>query len=104
MVADETGGPGNGLLYTLLGALSLVVVGGGVYFYQNSENLLLTADQEPGRISALVDIAYAAIERHDYAAADRALDEAEHIDAHDPAVMRTRDELAAAAGRVDPRN
>lgn len=178
---DEPSGPGNGLLYTLLGALCLVVTGGGLYVYQNSgnllpntgeslelaapsarqisqtrsaiadarrlarrgdfggaENALQAADrivpgfsetsaarreiaemrttrgegwrdrvdrrQETNRIAALVDTAHAAIARRDYAAADRALDEAEHIDSRDPAVVRTRNELAEAANRPGGRD
>lgn len=173
---DEPSGPGDGLLYTLLGALCLVVVGGGLYVHQNSgnllpstggavelaapsarqlsqtrsviadarrlalrgdfgaaENALQAADrilpgfsetsvarreiaemrttrgegwrdrvdrhQEINRIAALVDTAHAAIARRDYAAANRALDEAERIDSRDPAVVRTRNELAEAANR-----
>jgi hypothetical protein len=205
-VADDTHGPGNGLLYALLGALSVVVVGGGFYIYQNSqeqpvmaqapppapaatpapaakptpppppqqaapagpsasqlaqaraaitdarrmaargdftgaEMALQGADravpglaetaaarreiadlrttrgdgrrdrverrQDATRIATLVDAARAAIARRDYNAADRALDEAERIDAHDPAVQRARNELLEAAarpGRRDERN
>ena len=36
-MADDTRGPGNGLLYALLGALSVVVVGGGFYIYQHNQ-------------------------------------------------------------------
>ena len=50
-----------------------------------------------GRITTLVDSARAAIARRDYAAADRALDEAEHIDSHDDAVVRARHELTEAS-------
>jgi hypothetical protein len=204
-VADDTRGPGNGLLYALLGALSVVVVGGGFYIYQNSqeqpavaqapppaapapaakpapapppppqqaapagpsasqlaqaraaisdarrmaargdftgaEMALQGADhaapglaetaaarreiadlastrgdgrrdradrrQDATRIATLVDAARAAIARRDYNAADRALDEAERIDARDPAVVRARNELLEAAarpGRRDERN
>ncbi|SEO84286.1 hypothetical protein SAMN02990966_03040 [Rhodospirillales bacterium URHD0017] len=204
-MADDTRGPGNGLLYTLLGALSVVVVGGGFYIYQNSqdqppvaqvlppappapaakpapapppppqqaapagpsasqlaqaraaitdarrmaargdftgaETALQGADraapglaetaaarreiadlrttrgdgrrdradrrQDATRIATLVDTARAAIAGRDYSAADRALDEAERIDARDPAVMRARNELLEAAarpGRRDERN
>lgn len=194
-MADDTRGPGNGLLYALLGALSVVVVGGGFYIYQNNQErpamsqapppapaakpapappppqqaapagpsasqlaqaraaisdarrmaargdftgaelALQGADRAaPGlaetaaarreiadlrttrgdgrrdpadrrqdaiRIGTLVEAARAAIARRDYAAADRALDEAERIDAQDPAVVRARSELqeAAAPGR-----
>ena len=103
-MAHETDGPGNGLLYILLGALSLVVVGGGVYVHENSQTFLESDGRGSMRIAMLVDTAHLAITRHDYAAADRALDEAEQIDANDPAVMRARNELAAAAGRPAPRN
>jgi hypothetical protein len=205
-VANDTGGPGNGLLYALLGALCVVVVGGGYYIYQNSqeppslsqaapvatpapappqqqaaptpapqpaapagpsanqltqaraaiadarrmaargdftgaEMALQGADraipglaetaaarreiadlattrgdarrdpadrrQDATRIAALVEAARTAIARRDYAGADRALDEAERIDAHDPAVVRARNELLEAAarpGRRDGRN
>jgi DNA-binding SARP family transcriptional activator len=50
-------------------------------------------------LAALLATAQAAIARHDYAAADRALDEAERIDARDPAVVQTRNELLEAAAR-----
>ncbi len=201
-MADDTRGPGNGLLYALLGALSVVVVGGGFYIYQNSqeqpsmaqapapaapaarpapappppqqaapagpsasqlaqaraaiidarrmaargdftgaEMALQGADravpgfaetaaarreiadlastrgdarrdraerrQDATRIATLVDVARAAIARRDYATANRALDEAERIDAQDPAVVRARNELQEAAarpGRRDERN
>jgi len=203
-VADDTRGPGNGLLYALLGALSVVVVGGGVYIYQNSQEQPLVAQapppaapapaakpapappppqqaapagpsasqlaqaraaitdarrmaargdfagaemalqgadravpafaetaaarreiadlastrgdgrrdradrrQDATRIATLVEAARAAIARRDYNAADRALDEAERIDARDPAVVRARNELLEAAarpGRRDDRN
>jgi hypothetical protein len=183
-VADDTHGPGNGLLYALLGALCVVVAGGGFYIYWNNQDLapvpqaallpvapapqqaaptghsarqisqarsaiiearrmaargdftgaemaLQGADRvvpgfaetaaarreiagsrtargddrrdraEPGRdpvrVARLVDTARAAIARNDYAAADRALDEAERIDARDPGVLRTRNELQQAA-------
>ncbi len=59
------------------------------------------------RIATLVEAARAAIARRDYDAADRALDEAERIDARDPAVVRARNELSEAAarpGRRDGRN
>jgi hypothetical protein len=63
--------------------------------------------QDATRVAALVDVARAAIARRDYGAADRALDEAERIDARDPAVIRARNELQEAAarpGRRDERN
>jgi hypothetical protein len=201
-VADDTRGPGNGLLYALLGALCVVVAGGGYYIYVNSQDLpsvsqaappaatpapapapapvpqqaapagssasqlaqaraaiadarrmaargdftgaemaLQGADrsvpglaetaaarreiadlrtmrgdgrrdrgdrrQDATRIATLVETARAAIARRDYGAADRALDEAERIDASDPAVVRTRNEFLEAAarpGRRDERN
>ena len=203
-MADDTRGPGNGLLYALLGALCVVVAGGGYYIYLNNQDLpsvsqaappaapaatpapaprrlrpqqaapagpsasqlaqaraaiadarrmaargdftgaemaLQGADrsvpglaetaaarreiadlrttrgdgrrdradrrQDATRIATLVDTARAAIARRDYGAADRALDEAERIDARDPAVVRTRNELLEAAarpGRRDERN
>ena len=55
--------------------------------------------QDATRIAALVEAARAAIARRDYGAADRALDEAERIDARDPAVVRARNELLEAAAR-----
>lgn len=202
-MADDTRGPGNGLLYALLGALCVVVAGGGYYIYRTNQDLpsvsqapppaapaatpapapappqaaapattpagpsagqlaqvrtaiadarrmaargdftgaeraLQGADrivpglaetaaarreiadlrttrgdarrdradrrQDAVRIAALVDAARAAIARHDYNAADRALDEAERIDAQDPAVLRTRNELLEAAARPGRRN
>lgn len=171
-MADEAGGPGNGLLYALLVGLCIVVAGGGLYVYQNSGNLLDTAGPPPlasvqpsapsarqisqarsaiadarqlglrgdfsgaesalqsaeriapgfsettlarreiagvraargTRLTTLVGAARAAIARHDYAAADHALDEAEHIDSHDPAVVRARNELAEAANRPGRRD
>jgi tetratricopeptide (TPR) repeat protein len=48
------------------------------------------------RIDNLVAQARAAIARRDYAAADRALDEAERIDGRDRDVQQTREELAQA--------
>jgi hypothetical protein len=205
-VADDTRGPGNGLLYALLGALCVVMVGGGYYIYQNSNHELPSVSQAapppapaaatpapapapapqqraapagpsasqiaqahaaiadarrmaargdftgaemalqgadrvvPGlaetavarreiadlrttrgdarrdrgdrrqdatRIATLVETARTAIARRDYAAADRALDEAERIDAQDPAVAKARNELLEATarpGRRDGRN
>jgi hypothetical protein len=197
-VADDTHGPGNGLLYALLGALCVIVAGGGYYIYQNNQDLPAlaqapqpapTATPAPGpappqaatpaapsagqltqvrtaiadarrmaargdfagaemalqgadrivpglaetaaarreianlrttrgdarrdraeprqdatRIAALVDAARAAIARRDYGAADRALDEAERIDAQDPAVVRARNELQEAAARPGGRD
>lgn len=204
-MADDTRGPGNGLLYALLGALSVVVAGGGYYIYLNNKDLPAVSQAEPPvapaatsapapapapapqqaapagpsasqlaqaraaiadarrmaargdftgaemalqgadrsvpglaetaaarreiadlrttrgdgrreradrrqdatRIATLVETARTAIARRDYGAADRALDEAERIDARDPAVVRTRTELLEAAarpGRRDDRN
>lgn len=189
-MADDTPGPGNGLLYALLGALCVVVIGGGYYVYRNNQDLppvsealppvapapqqaapeghsasqvdqarsaiadarrkatrgdftgaemaLQGADrivpgfaetaaarreiaemqatfgdprrkraeprQDATRIATLVDTARAAIARRDYDAADHALDEAEKIDAQDPAVVRTRNELLEAAARPGPRD
>lgn len=51
------------------------------------------------RLASLLATAGAAIARHDYGAADRALDEAERIDARDRAVVQTRNELLEAAVR-----
>lgn len=56
-------------------------------------------NRQDNRLAALLATAQAAIARHDYAAADRALDEAERIDARDPAVVQTRNELLEAAAR-----
>jgi hypothetical protein len=201
-VADDTRGPGNGLLYALLGALCVVVAGGGYYIYRNNQDLpsvsqtpqpaaptattapapapsqsaapagpsagqlaqvrtaltearrmaargdfagaemaLQGADrtvpnlaetaaarreiadlrttrgdarrdrperrQDAVRIASLVNAARAAIARRDYNAADHALDDAERIDANDPAVVRARNELLEATarpGRRDERN
>lgn len=121
-MADDTGGPGNGLLYGLLGALCAIVIGGGVYVYHYNQALSpvpqagpVPADPTAGqdrpyrrenasRIAPLVEAARAAIARRDYSAADRALDEAERIDARDPAVVRTRNELQEAAARPDRRD
>ncbi len=195
MANDGTQGTGNGLLYGVIGALCVVVAGGGFYIYQNSltakpapeaaqaapaaaatppappvqaapkpapppapagptagelglarssiadarrlaargnfgdaEAALQTADRivpgfaetalarreiadmrtargQTGRpdnhqnnqLPALIATARAAIARHDYAAADRALDEAEKIDGRNPAVIQTRNELLEAA-------
>ena len=196
MANDGTQGTGNGLLYGVIGALCVVVAGGGFYIYQSSqtpklapetaqapvpapaapappvqatprpapppapagpsasqlgqarawiadarrlaargnfgdaETALQNADQvvpgfaetamvrreiadmrtargqtgrqdnrQDSRLAALLATAQAAIARHDYAAADRALDEAERIDARDPAVVQTRHELLEAAAR-----
>ena len=60
---------------------------------------LRAAERPDTRIASLVASAKAAIARHDYGAADRALDEAERIDARDPAVIQTRNELLEAAAR-----
>lgn len=197
-MADDTRGPGNGLLYALLGALCVVVIGGGYYIHQSNQQLpavsqavppaapapppasppaprqaapagpsaselaqvrtaiadarrmaargdfagaetaLQGADriapgladtaaarreiadlrttagdarrdragrrQDAVRIAALIDAARSAIARRDYGAADRALDEAERIDARDPAVVRARSELLEAAARPDRRD
>ena len=43
MANDGTQGTGNGLLYGVIGALCVVVAGGGFYIYQNS----LTAKPAP---------------------------------------------------------
>ena len=62
-----------------------------------------TARGQTGRpdnqLTSLVAAARAAIARHDYGAADRALDEAEKIDARNPAVVQTRNELLEAVAR-----
>jgi hypothetical protein len=63
--------------------------------------------QDAARIATLVEAARTAIARRDYTAADRALDEAERIDAQDPAVVRALNallEAAARPGRRDGRN
>jgi hypothetical protein len=60
---------------------------------------LNAVERQTGRLSTLLATARAAIARHDYGAADRALDEAERIDARDPAVVQTRNELLEAAAR-----
>ena len=62
-----------------------------------------TARGQTGRhdnqLTSLVAAARAAIARHDYGAADRALDEAEKIDARNPAVVQARNELLEAVAR-----
>ncbi len=54
------------------------------------------ASQKDNRIDPLVATARAAILRHDYGAADRALDDAERIDGRDRDVLQARAELTAA--------
>ena len=198
MANDGPQGHGNGLLYGMIGALLVVVAGGGFYIYQNSqaakpvpeaaqaapapaptppapppvqaapkpapspapagpsagqlaqarasiadarrlaargsfgeaEQSLQSADRiipgfaetaearreiadmrttrgQPGRqdnqLQPLLAAARAAIARHDYGAADRALDEAEKIDARNPAVVQTRNELLEAVARPPAR-
>ena len=123
-MADDTRGPGNGLYYGLLGALCIVVAGGGLYVYEHRHNLDpipwasvppprsipaptlddvhpdRTGQRDNGsRIAKLVGEARAAMARRDYSAADHALDEAERIDAGDPVVIRARNELLEAAAR-----
>ena len=63
------------------------------------------AQREDRRVDAMVAEARAAIARHDYAAADRLLDQAEKVDARDRDVQQARAELNAArqAGRDDNR-
>ena len=61
------------------------------------------AARNDDRIDALVAAARAAIARNDYAAADRALDDAERIDRRDRNVLQARAELEAAQQRSDPR-
>lgn len=64
------------------------------------------AQREDRRIDAMVADARAAIARHDYAAADRLLDQAERMDARDRVVQQARAELNAArqqAGRDSDR-
>jgi tetratricopeptide (TPR) repeat protein len=60
---------------------------------------LRAAERQDGRIAMLVANARAAIARGDYGAADRALDEAERIDARDPSVVDARNQLLEAASR-----
>ncbi len=55
--------------------------------------------RQDNQLTSLVAAARAAIARHDYGAADRALDEAEKIDARNPAVVQTRNELLEAVAR-----
>jgi hypothetical protein len=52
--------------------------------------------QDPRRIEGLVTQARAAMARHDYATANRLLDQAAAIDAHDREVLQARTELSAA--------
>jgi hypothetical protein len=54
------------------------------------------AQHADNHVDALVAQARAAISRHDYAAADRLLDQAEHIDSRDRDVQQARAELSAA--------
>ena len=53
-------------------------------------------NHQNNQLPTLIATARGAIARHDYAAADRALDEAEKIDGRDPAVVQTRNELLEA--------
>jgi hypothetical protein len=55
--------------------------------------------RQDNQLPSLIAAARAAIARHDYGAADRALDEAEKIDARNPAVVQTRNELLEAVAR-----
>jgi hypothetical protein len=59
-------------------------------------NARLQADRENQRVDQLVAQARAAISRHDYATADRLLDQAENIDRRDRDVLQARAELNAA--------
>ena len=61
-----------------------------------------STQRQDNRVDALVTQARAAIARHDYAAADRLLDQAEGIDSRDRAVQQARAELTAAQ-RQEPR-
>ena len=64
------------------------------------------AQREDRRVDAMVAEARVAIARHDYAAADRLLDQAEKVDARDHDVLQARAELNAArqqAGRDNDR-
>jgi hypothetical protein len=62
-------------------------------------NARLQADRENHRVDQLVAQARAAIVRHDYAAADRLLDQAENIDRRDRDVQQARAELNAISHR-----
>ena len=62
-------------------------------------NARLQADRENHRVDSLVAQARAAIGRHDYAAADRLLDQAENLDSRDRDVQQARAELTAAQRR-----
>jgi tetratricopeptide (TPR) repeat protein len=69
---------------------------------QQARAELDAARQRPGRdldrrVDGLVAQARAAIAHHDYATADRLLDQAEHIDARDREVQQARAELNSAA-------
>ncbi|HKH67361.1 MAG TPA: hypothetical protein VKA75_08335, partial [Reyranella sp.] len=46
-MADDTRGPGNGLLYALLGALCVVVAGGGYHIYLNNQDLPSVSQAAP---------------------------------------------------------
>lgn len=63
------------------------------------------ANRDDRRVDALVMQARAAIARHDYATADRLLDQAENIDSRDRQVQQARAELmdAQRADRPGPR-
>ena len=58
--------------------------------------------QQDGRVAVLLTAARAAISFGDFAAADRALSQAEQIDPRDPAVIQARNEFFAAE-RARPR-
>jgi hypothetical protein len=62
-------------------------------------NARLQAQREDRKVDSLVSQARAAIARHDYAAADRLLDQAENLDARDRDVLQARAELNAAQRR-----
>ncbi|MPZ35043.1 MAG: hypothetical protein GEV13_29395 [Rhodospirillales bacterium] len=103
----------------------MVVAGVGYYIHQNNKDLPSisqapapappqaaapanpSASQLANVRSAIADARRMAARGDFYGAADRALDEAERIDAHDPAVVSTRNQLLEAAarpGRRDERN
>jgi uncharacterized protein HemY len=65
-------------------------------------NARLQADRENQRVDQLVAQARHAIQRHDYAAADKLLDQAENIDRRDRDVQQARAELNAVQRPSSP--
>jgi hypothetical protein len=61
------------------------------------------ANRDDRKVEGLVAQARAAIQRHDYVAADRLLDQAEGIDPRDRQVQQARAELNAVDRSAPPR-